>query len=131
MTKWRLQAAQTMTHLISGSWSGLKLLRKGLPCALSICQRSQMHYLCTLMLSHNMQHILHDGSEYTMERRLVSRRGNAANVHDGSADVSLGHRLRKAQAQWQRCSCPAQRCPADPQLVHACSKVTNVYGFTV
>jgi len=88
-------------------------------------------YSCIMMLYHNMQHILHDGSKGTMESRLVSRRGNAANLHDGSADASLDHRLHTAQAQWQRCSCPAQRCPEDPQPVHACSKVTIFMGFTV
>ena len=86
---------------------------------------SQWNYLCIMTFYKNMQHILHDGSKCTMESKLVVRRGNAANLHDGSADESLGHRLRTAQAQWQRCSCPAQRCPADPQLVHACSKVTR------
>ncbi len=79
----------------------------------------------------NMQHILHDGSKCTMQSRLMVRGGNAASLHDGSADESQGHRLHTAQAQWQRCSCPAQRCPADPQPVHACNKVTIFMGSTV
>ena len=74
----------------------------------------------------NMQHILHDGSKCTMESRLLVMTEHAANLHDGSANENPGHRLRTAQAQWQKCSCPAQRCPADPQLVHACSKVTLI-----
>ena len=118
--------------LVLGPFVRAHTVRKGLSCAISFCQRC-FHsnamicaFLSVTRFVIHMQHILLGGSKPTMERGLVVRRGNAANLRDDSADESLSHRLHTAQAQWQRYSCLAQRCPRDPQLVHACSKVTIV-----